>query len=228
MDAVLMVRFPINTNDKEFYISYQSILDDDQMQKVYKAHNMWMKEVEVISMGMDHNIDCPYEVGLQCLVSLREFIHHQPADPHGFHFPMGAKNGGTGNRSVLIILPKYRKAAKQTLDDFCDLTRKYWTKDKVPGMKHGPRQNQLTLDEEELAQIDRCLNNMTIKEDNMDYTEQTEATLTQQTKTSTMMESRKESTAAYFLRHAKAKKVTTTGAQSFQEMVKSWAKEKNQ
>ena len=95
------------------------------MQKIYKAQNKWLKEVEVLRTGLDHNIDCCYEVGIQHLVSLQEFIQNQPADPHGFHFPMDVENGGTGNRAILIILPKYKKVAKHTLDNFHDLVQKH-------------------------------------------------------------------------------------------------------
>jgi hypothetical protein len=85
------------------------------LRSLYHIENNWLAQVKVIKIGGDHNINKRFHVGLPQPVSLRDFIHTQPADPNKFHHAMDTDNGGKDGKPVIIVMPKSTLRLQKTL-----------------------------------------------------------------------------------------------------------------
>jgi hypothetical protein len=99
-------------------VSYRANIDDAKLQFLYRLQNKWLAQVQVVKIGGDQNFDKRFHVGLSQPISLCAFIRTQPADPNHFHHAMDADNGGKDRKPVIIVMPKYPKAVKDTYDNF--------------------------------------------------------------------------------------------------------------
>lgn len=127
LDDILQKIFPLNTTDKEFFVSYKAGTDEDKMRSLYRIQNKWIEQVQVINIGGARNINKKIHLGLSQPVSLRDFIRTQPADPNTFHHAMDVNNGSKDGKPVIIVMPKYLKAAEDTYNDFRALEQEHRT-----------------------------------------------------------------------------------------------------
>jgi hypothetical protein len=73
-------------------------------------------------------------------VSLREFIRNQPANSDNSRYAMDVDNGGTDGRTVIIVMPKYLKAAQATYETFRTLSEEV-----LPGGTTTPAGHEFVL-----------------------------------------------------------------------------------
>jgi hypothetical protein len=66
--------FPLNNQDREFFVSYRAGTDEDKLRSLYRLQNKWLDQVKIIKIGAARNIDKKVDVGLPHPVSLRKFI----------------------------------------------------------------------------------------------------------------------------------------------------------
>jgi hypothetical protein len=125
LDDILQHAFPLSHDDKESFVSYRAKIDDARLWSLYHIQNKWLAQVKVVKIGGDRNIDKRFHVGLLQPVCLRDFIRNQPADPNNSHHAMDADNGGKDGKPVIIVMPKYLKATKDTYDNFHTLTKQF-------------------------------------------------------------------------------------------------------
>jgi hypothetical protein len=123
LEDIFNCAFPLNTKDREYFVSYRAKPEDDQLRSLYRLQNQWLDQVRIIKIGAARNIDKKVNVGLSYHVSLREFIREQPADPDNFHSAMDVDNGGRDGKPVIIVLPKNLRAAESVYTDFTELVK---------------------------------------------------------------------------------------------------------
>jgi hypothetical protein len=118
LNDIFNSNFPVNTDDREFFVSFRAGLDDDKLRSLYRLQNKWLAQVKIIRIGAARNIDVKVNVGLPQPVSLREFIRDKPKEPSHINLAMDVDNGGRSGKPVLIVLPKNMSAAEAIYDDF--------------------------------------------------------------------------------------------------------------
>jgi hypothetical protein len=119
LNTIFQEAFPPNSEDKEFFVSYEGGMDTNALRSLYCLQNNWLQRVRVINIG-ERNIDKKLDVGLSGPVSLREFIRNQPLKkiPHA----MDVDNGGRDGKTVIIVMPQYLQVAEATYEEFRTLS----------------------------------------------------------------------------------------------------------
>jgi len=123
VDKRFKQRFPANTNDGEYYVSYMSNIDDATMRGIYKKQNTWLHQVELIPIGGFTNIDKKVDIGFTKPVSLREFMRSQPTSADKDRVPIDIENGGRSGKAKLIVHKKYKKQAVKTYEEWERVTQ---------------------------------------------------------------------------------------------------------
>ena len=105
----------------EYYVSYSG-LDDELKRKVYNHQNWYKKKVEIFPVSGFNNIDRQYEIGMNKTWSLRDFIREQPTC--SMTVPIDVENGGFKVKGTkILVLPKYKKEAQRTYEEFRKMTK---------------------------------------------------------------------------------------------------------
>jgi hypothetical protein len=147
------------------------------MRSLYRLQNKSLKRVQVVKIGGVRNIDKKLNVGLLQPISLREFIRNQPADPNQFHHAVDIDNGGQDGKPVIIVMPKYLKAAEDTYHDFCSLQQKFTTKMATHSRIDSVPSNKSLCDDKYAAKMMAFLDMTTISDSDSDETNTNTASL---------------------------------------------------
>jgi len=114
VDKRFKQRFPANTKDGEYYVSYMSKIDDVTMRGIYKKQNTWLHQVELLPIGGFTNIDKKVDIGFANPESLHEFMRSQQTIADKDRVPIAIKNGGRSGKAKIIVHQKYKKQAVKT------------------------------------------------------------------------------------------------------------------
>jgi hypothetical protein len=106
----------------EYYVSYSG-LDDELKRKVYKHQNWYKKTVEIVPVSGFNNIDRQHDIGMNKTWSFREFMCEQPSS--STTVPIDVDNGGFKVKGTkILVLPKFKKDAQRTYEEFRKLTKR--------------------------------------------------------------------------------------------------------